>query len=88
MNPTAHGNRWVQMTYRPGRRSALHRVGDLDRRRWAESVLATEVDGDGDTDILSASLDDDKIACYESEMNLSCNANRCACRLFGDAASP
>ena len=33
------------------------------------SVFATDVDGDGDTDVLSASQDDDKIAWYE---NLAC----------------
>ena len=32
----------------------------------AASVFATDVDGDGDTDVLSASQDDDKIAWYES----------------------
>ena len=33
----------------------------------AYSVFATDVDGDGDTDVLSASFDDDKIAWYESD---------------------
>ncbi len=33
----------------------------------ARSVFATDVDGDGDTDVLSASYDDDKIAWYESD---------------------
>jgi hypothetical protein len=33
----------------------------------AASVYATDVDGDGDTDVLSASRDDDKIAWYESD---------------------
>ncbi len=32
----------------------------------AVSVFATDVDGDGDTDVLSASRDDDKIAWYEN----------------------
>ena len=32
----------------------------------ALSVFATDVDGDGDTDVLSASADDDKIAWYEN----------------------
>ncbi len=32
----------------------------------AHSVFATDVDGDGDTDVLSASRDDDKIAWYEN----------------------
>ncbi len=32
----------------------------------ARSVFATDVDGDGDTDVLSASVDDDKIAWYEN----------------------
>ncbi len=32
----------------------------------ADSVFATDVDGDGDTDVLSASLSDDKIAWYEN----------------------
>ncbi len=32
----------------------------------AASVFATDVDGDGDTDVLSASLDDNKIAWYEN----------------------
>jgi hypothetical protein len=32
----------------------------------AVSVYATDVDGDGDTDVLSASFDDDKIAWYEN----------------------
>ena len=35
--------------------------------RGARSVFATDVDGDGDTDVLSASLYDDKIAWYESD---------------------
>jgi len=33
----------------------------------ATSVFATDVDGDGDTDVLSASIFDDKIAWYESD---------------------
>ncbi len=32
----------------------------------AVSVYATDIDGDGDTDVLSASFDDDKIAWYEN----------------------
>jgi hypothetical protein len=34
----------------------------------ARSVYATDVDGDGDTDVLSASQDDDTIAWYENPM--------------------
>ena len=34
---------------------------------FARSVFATDLDGDGDTDVLSASLFDDKIAWYESD---------------------
>ena len=33
----------------------------------ARSVFATDLDGDGDTDVLSASFDDDKIAWYENK---------------------
>ncbi len=33
---------------------------------WAQSVFAADVDGDGDLDVLSASLSDDKIAWYEN----------------------
>ncbi|UCC31285.1 MAG: VCBS repeat-containing protein, partial [Phycisphaerales bacterium] len=33
----------------------------------AISVFATDVDGDGNTDVLSASVNDDKIAWYESD---------------------
>ena len=33
----------------------------------ATSVFATDVDGDGDTDVLSASQNDDKIAWYEND---------------------
>ena len=33
----------------------------------AQSVFAADVDGDGDTDVLSASRDDDKIAWYEND---------------------
>jgi hypothetical protein len=33
----------------------------------ARSVFAEDVDGDGDTDVLSASLNDDKIAWYEND---------------------
>ncbi len=33
----------------------------------ARSVFAADVDGDGDTDVLSASPDDDKIAWYEND---------------------
>ncbi len=33
----------------------------------AHSVFATDLDGDGDTDVLSASNHDDKIAWYESD---------------------
>ena len=36
------------------------------RPNGAESVFATDVDGDGDTDVLSASSHDDKIAWYEN----------------------
>ncbi len=32
----------------------------------ATSVFATDLDGDGDGDVLSASTDDDKVAWYES----------------------
>ena len=32
---------------------------------YAESVYATDLDGDGDADVLSASRYDDKIAWYE-----------------------
>jgi hypothetical protein len=32
----------------------------------AYSVYATDLDGDGDADVLSASVDDDKIAWYEN----------------------
>ncbi len=42
--------------------------------RGAYSVVATDVDGDGDIDILSASQDDDKIAWYENESG-DCNGN-------------
>ena len=34
---------------------------------WAQSVFATDLDGDGDTDVLSASVVDNKIAWYESD---------------------
>ncbi len=34
---------------------------------WPLSVFATDVDGDGDTDVLSTSHDDDKIVWYESD---------------------
>ena len=34
---------------------------------FATSVFATDVDGDGDTDVLSASQLDDKIAWYEND---------------------
>jgi len=33
----------------------------------ARSVFAADVDGDGDTDVLSSSLDDDKVAWYEND---------------------
>ncbi len=39
----------------------------------ARSVFATDVDGDGDIDVLSASSNDDKIAWYESIPD--CNEN-------------
>ena len=35
----------------------------------AYSVYATDVDGDGDMDVLSASREDDKIAWYENDGN-------------------
>ena len=38
---------------------------------WAMSVYATDVDGDGDVDVLSASSYDDKIAWYENDGNES-----------------
>jgi hypothetical protein len=34
---------------------------------WGASVYATDLDGDGDADVLSASRDDDKIAWYEND---------------------
>ena len=34
---------------------------------WAQCVYATDLDGDGDADVLSASSGDDKIACYENQ---------------------
>ncbi len=34
---------------------------------YAQSVFAADVDGDGDTDVLSASMYDDKIAWYEND---------------------
>jgi len=37
---------------------------------YAECVFAADVDGDGDTDVLSASLYDDKIAWYENDGGL------------------
>ncbi|WP_044223940.1 FG-GAP repeat domain-containing protein, partial [Phaeodactylibacter xiamenensis] len=33
----------------------------------AKSVYAMDLDGDGDADVLSTSLDDDKIAWYEND---------------------
>ena len=39
---------------------------DLRRRGRAPAVFATDVDGDGDIDVLSASVLDDKIAWYEN----------------------
>ncbi len=36
----------------------------------ARSVFAADVDGDGDTDVLSASFNDDKIAWYENDGGL------------------
>ena len=41
----------------------------------ADSVVATDVDGDGDTDVLSASFNDDKIAWYENTSSPDCNEN-------------
>ena len=38
---------------------------------WAHCVYAADLDGDGDVDVLSASMVDDKIAWYE---NMGCNA--------------
>jgi hypothetical protein len=35
--------------------------------QYAQSVYAADLDGDGDADVLSASLDDDKIAWYENQ---------------------
>lgn len=41
----------------------------------ASSVFATDLDGDGDTDVLSASINDDKLAWYENSVFNDCNAN-------------
>ena len=41
----------------------------------AKSVFASDIDGDGDMDVLSASLFDDKIAWYENLGTLSINEN-------------
>ena len=35
----------------------------------AAAVIAADLDGDGDMDVLSASLDDDKVAWYENRLN-------------------
>jgi len=42
---------------------------------WALSVHATDLNGDGYADVLSASKDDDKIAWYESLLGADCNGN-------------
>ena len=36
---------------------------------WATSVYATNVDGDGDINVMSGFKDDDKIAWYENDGN-------------------
>ena len=41
----------------------------------AMSVYATDVDGDGDMDVLSASWNDDKIAWYENDGNSGSNGS-------------
>ena len=42
----------------------LHRAGDLDGHHNAVGVFATDLDGDGDTDVLSAGYDDNTITWY------------------------
>ncbi len=41
----------------------------------ADSVYATDLDGDGYADVLSASYNDDKIAWYENRVFVDCNGN-------------
>ncbi|RLD77354.1 MAG: hypothetical protein DRJ15_13690, partial [Bacteroidetes bacterium] len=41
----------------------------------AISVYATDIDGDGDMDVLSASFDDNKIAWYENQTTLAVDQN-------------
>lgn len=53
-----------------GRQSTISNAGDN-----AQSVFAADMDSDGDTDVLSASFNDDKLAWYENDGNQNFTAS-------------
>ena len=63
---------------RERRQPELHARTITTAADGARSVFAADVDGDGDLDVLSASLNDDKIAWYENDR----------ARDFGDCPGP
>ncbi len=59
-------------------------ISTLDTTNNPDSIFATDVDGDGDTDVLSASNLDDKIAWHENDGNQNFTAHTITNTFFSD----
>ena len=83
----------VQVLTVPGLAAASQDFGDQQQITTAAdravSVYATDLDGDGDADVLSASANDDKIAWYENLMGRGpIGANYCGPANVNSSGSP